>query len=95
MGFPAAPALHENCGCTGLSKTPGCSESCAAPIVLAGALTQVFCYRARLLELSILVPVRLVAAQTYDQAAQYGNSTGIDRSGRRAARMSIASSEWF
>jgi hypothetical protein len=51
---------------------------------LAGALTQVFCYRARLVASSILLPVRRLAGATYDEAAQHDNKTGIDRGSRRA-----------
>ncbi|WP_392396490.1 DUF4304 domain-containing protein, partial [Paraburkholderia caledonica] len=36
----------------------------AATIILAGALTQVFCYRARLVASSILLPVRRLAGAT-------------------------------
>lgn len=50
----------------------------------AGALTQVFYYRARLVASSILLPVRRLAGATYDEAAQHDNKTGIDRGSRRA-----------
>jgi hypothetical protein len=53
-------------------------DNWAATISLAGALTQVFCYRARLVASSILLPVRRLAGATYDEAAQHDNETGVD-----------------
>jgi hypothetical protein len=42
------------------------------------ALTQVFCYRARVVASCNLLPVRMQAGATYDEAAQHDNTTGID-----------------
>ena len=54
------------------------AAACPATITFAGALTQVFCYRARLVASSILLLVRRLARATYDEAAQHDNKTGID-----------------
>jgi DNA replication protein DnaC len=46
------------------------------------ALTQVFCYRAQVVASCNLLPVRMLAGATYDEAAQHDNTTGIDRGSR-------------
>jgi hypothetical protein len=42
------------------------------------ALTQDICYRARAVASGNLLPVRMPAGATYDEAAQHDNKTGID-----------------
>ncbi|MGF6916489.1 hypothetical protein [Paraburkholderia sp. 40] len=49
-----------------------------ATIMLAGALTQVFYYQAAPVASCNLLPVRMLAGTTYDEAAQHDNTTGID-----------------
>jgi hypothetical protein len=51
---------------------------CLATITFAGALTQDICYRARAVASGNLLPVRMPAGATYDEAAQHDNKTGID-----------------
>ncbi|XUW93158.1 hypothetical protein OH764_33905 (plasmid) [Burkholderia sp. M6-3] len=53
-----------------------------ASIILAGALTQDFCYRAAAVASCSLLPVRMLAGTTYDEAAKHDNTTGIDRGSR-------------
>ncbi|WP_433706547.1 hypothetical protein [Paraburkholderia sacchari] len=50
----------------------------AATINLAVALTQDFCYPVVVVASCILLPARGLAGATYDEAAQYDNTTGID-----------------
>jgi len=45
---------------------------------LAGALTQDICYQAMPVASCNLLPVRMLAGTTYDEAAQHDNTTGID-----------------
>jgi hypothetical protein len=42
------------------------------------ALTQVICYQTRVVASCNLLPVRMQAGATYDEAAQHDNTTGID-----------------
>ncbi|RQQ07107.1 hypothetical protein DF107_31670 [Burkholderia stagnalis] len=46
--------------------------------VLRDALTQDFCYQAAPVASCNLLPVRMLAGTTYDEAAQHDNTTGID-----------------
>ncbi|MEX3672416.1 hypothetical protein, partial [Paraburkholderia phenoliruptrix] len=44
---------------------------------LGCALTQDYCYRVRAVASCNLLPVRMLAGATYDEAAQHDNKTGI------------------
>ncbi|MFP3558223.1 hypothetical protein SB861_47295 [Paraburkholderia sp. SIMBA_049] len=51
-------------------------------LIWACALTQVFCYRAAAVASCSLLPVRMLAGTTYDEAAHHDNTTGFDRGSR-------------
>ncbi|SIT64919.1 hypothetical protein SAMN04487769_0141 [Burkholderia sp. b14] len=56
---------------TAVSKT----RCWTATIILAGALTQVFCYRAEPVASCNWLPVSMLAGTTDDEAAQHENTT--------------------